>query len=114
MTEDGALRLARGRPFTVDDLAATPDDGNRYELIDGMLLASPPPDLRHQKVVLTLAGVLDRACPPGMDMILGPYAVRPSDITELRPDIVVARDEDIPKSRRRWRSNSTRPGSTTR
>ena len=27
--------IPHGRPFTVDDLEAMPDDGNRYELIDG-------------------------------------------------------------------------------
>ena len=38
-----------GRPFTVDDLEGMPDDGNRYELIDGMLLVSPAPGCRaHQ------------------------------------------------------------------
>jgi hypothetical protein len=26
-----------GEPFTVDDLERMPDDGHRYELIDGML-----------------------------------------------------------------------------
>jgi hypothetical protein len=26
--------IPHGRPFTVDDLEAMPDDGNRYELID--------------------------------------------------------------------------------
>lgn len=27
--------------YTVDDLANFPDDGNRYELLDGMLLVTP-------------------------------------------------------------------------
>ncbi len=35
--------IPHGRPFTVDDLEGMPDDGNRYELIDGMLLVSPAP-----------------------------------------------------------------------
>jgi hypothetical protein len=33
--------IPHGRPFTVDDLEGFPDDGNRYELIDGMLLVTP-------------------------------------------------------------------------
>jgi hypothetical protein len=32
-----------GEPFTVDDLERMPDDGRRYELIDGMLIVSPAP-----------------------------------------------------------------------
>jgi hypothetical protein len=35
--------MPRGRPFTVDDLEGMPDDGNWYELIDGMLHVSPYP-----------------------------------------------------------------------
>jgi hypothetical protein len=31
------------RPFTVADLEEMPDDGRRYELIDGELLVSPAP-----------------------------------------------------------------------
>lgn len=46
--ESDPVRLAHGRPFTVDDLAGRPDDGNRYELIDGMLHVSPEPGTRHQ------------------------------------------------------------------
>ena len=32
-----------GEPFTVEDLDRMPDDGRRYELIDGMLIVSPAP-----------------------------------------------------------------------
>jgi Uma2 family endonuclease len=36
--------------MTVDDLAATPDDGNRYEVIEGELFVSCAPGLPHQLV----------------------------------------------------------------
>jgi Uma2 family endonuclease len=49
--ETSPVQLAHGRPFTVDDLEAMPDDGNRYELIDGTLIVSPAPGLNHQTVV---------------------------------------------------------------
>jgi hypothetical protein len=35
--------LPRGRPLTRDDLAAMPDDGHRYELLDTALLVTPAP-----------------------------------------------------------------------
>ncbi len=50
--------------WTVDDLDRLPDDGLRYELVDGVLLVSAAPLVRHQ---LALAGLLLRlgnAAPP--------------------------------------------------
>ena len=93
--EAGSVRLAHGRPFTVDDLEAMPDDGNRYELIDGLLLVSPAPGTRHQKAVVKLTVALDAACPEDMHVLSAPYAVRPSPTTELQPDVLVAREEDL-------------------
>lgn len=93
--EAGSVRLAHGRPFTVDDLETMPDDGNRYELIDGMLIVSPAPGRRHQKVIYRLYNVLERACPDEFDVLGAPFAVRPSQTTELQPDVLVGRDEDF-------------------
>ena len=87
--------IAHGRPFTVDDLEAMPDDGKRYELIDGMLIVSPAPIPRHQKVVGKLIVLLDAACPDGMHVFPGPLSVRPSNSTELQPDVLVARHADL-------------------
>ncbi|MDQ2666184.1 MAG: Uma2 family endonuclease [Gemmatimonadota bacterium] len=38
------------RQWTVDDVHALPDDGKRYEVIDGELFVTPAPNLRHQRV----------------------------------------------------------------
>jgi len=93
--ESNPVQFAHGRPFTVDDLEAMPDDGNRYELIDGMLHVSPAPGTRHQKVVYRLYGVLDQASPEEFEVLGAPYAVRPSPTTELQPDVLVGRAEDF-------------------
>jgi Uma2 family endonuclease len=37
--------------FTVDDLASFPDDGNRYEVIEGELYVSAAPHFDHQLIV---------------------------------------------------------------
>ena len=38
--------LPRTRAFTERDLDAMPNDGHRYELIDGTLVVTPAPSLR--------------------------------------------------------------------
>jgi len=86
--------LASG-PFTVADLEGMPDDGRRYELIDGELLVSPAPGFRHQKVVAKLIVALDTVCPKGMHVLSAPFGVRTSMHTELQPDVLVTRDEDV-------------------
>lgn len=77
--------------YTIDDLAQFPDDGNRYELIDGVLFVTPGPGLPHQLVAFTLARRLaeyaDRH--PGM-VALGPGTVELPPRTHLEPDILVA------------------------
>jgi Uma2 family endonuclease len=77
-----------GKPFTVAELDRMPDDGYRYELLDGGLLVSPRPTPAHQVVAFTLASILDRACPPGWQMVPEPAVMVSSD-TEFAPDIVV-------------------------
>ncbi len=84
-----------GRPFTVDDLDVMPDDGNVYELIDGVLFVSPPPGRRHQRALLRLGELLDDVCPEELAVLWPPYVIRPAFDTELRPDLQVAWDEDV-------------------
>jgi Uma2 family endonuclease len=82
-------------PFTVDDLERMPDDGRRYELLDGILLVSPAPGTRHQKIVVRLAAALDAVCPSDLHVLAAPFAVRPKIDTEVQPDVLVARDADL-------------------
>lgn len=42
------------REWTVEMLETLPDDGNRYEIIDGELFVSPGPVWRHQRVLFEL------------------------------------------------------------
>ena len=91
----GSFSFQHGRPFTVHDLEALPDDGYRYELIDGLLLVSPAPSTNHQIVVIELAARLRERCPAEMRTFVAPFAVRPSATIELQPDVLVARKADL-------------------
>lgn len=55
--------LPRGRPLSADDLATMPDDGHRYELVDGTLVVTPAPTRRHQLVSSNLHLLLAGSCP---------------------------------------------------
>ena len=43
------------RPWTRDDLARLPDDGNRYEVLDGELFVTPQARYDHQDIAAELA-----------------------------------------------------------
>lgn len=48
--------------YTVDEVHAFPDDGQKYELAYGKLLVSPSPRFRHQHIVMRLAKPLLLYC----------------------------------------------------
>lgn len=79
-------------PWTVDDWMTLPHDGKRYEIIDGSLLVSPVPVVRHQVVAGGLVGMLRAAALEHLGVVeavglqLGPDRL-------LIPDVVVAGSE---------------------
>jgi Uma2 family endonuclease len=87
--------LPRSRPLTSDDLDAMPDDGHRYELIDGTLIVSPAPASRHQVVVAGLYRTLHRRCPEDQIVLFAPVDVALGDSTVMHPDLLVARRSDL-------------------
>ena len=93
-----AMTPGAGQLFTVNDLERTPDDGRRCELVDGILIVSPAPQLPHQEVLGELIVLLHGSCPPGLFVVPGP-AVRMSVDTELIPDLVVIRQNQLAETR---------------
>ena len=87
--------IPHGRPFTVDDLEGMPDDGNRYELIDGMLLVSPAPGWSHQEMGFALGVQLRTLCPRDLRVLLAPFAVQTAFDSEVQPDVIVTRYSDL-------------------
>jgi Uma2 family endonuclease len=81
--------------WTVDMVDALPDDGQRYEIIDGELFVTPSPGERHQDIVGYLYFLL-RQYLQGSTVgraIISPSDVRRGDRTRNRvqPDVFVVR-----------------------
>jgi Uma2 family endonuclease len=81
------------RYWTVEEVQALPEEpGVRYEVVDGELLVSPSPALRHQLAVMELGGELRAYCRrTGVGLVLAaPYDVvlDPVD-TLVQPDVLV-------------------------
>ena len=81
--------------WTVDDVDRLPDDGLRYELVDGVLLVTPAPLPRHQLAVGELFFVLRSAQPPDLQAFVAPLDFRPTDRRSVQPDVLVVRREDL-------------------
>src|SRR6185437_12010419 len=89
-------RVARGHAvatrtkLTYEDYEAFPDDGNRYEIIDGEVYVTAAPSIPHQRAVTRLTRLLDEHVEKYNlgEVYPSPLAVAlsPSDIFE--PDVV--------------------------
>jgi hypothetical protein len=87
-------RVARQIRWTIEDLEGFPDNGNRYEIIDGELFVTRSPHLKHQDV----AGLMYAALPSwSLQSKLGKPFIAPGVIfTEadaVIPDVIwISRD----------------------
>lgn len=79
------------RRWTLEELHALPEDGNKYELVHGELLVTPAPSDRHSDIVARLTHVLV----PYVDAQRLGYVYHPRAVlrvgrhTEVEPDIMV-------------------------
>jgi Uma2 family endonuclease len=79
------------RNWTVADLADLPNDGNRYEVLDGDLYVTPAPSLHHQAAVFLLARLLADYL---QNERIGFVVIAPADVTfsprrGVQPDLFV-------------------------
>ena len=81
--------------WTVDDLDRLPDDGMRYELVDGVLLVSPAPLVPHQLGLAALLVQLTNVAPEEFRVLPAPLDITFSRTRLLQPDIVVLRREQL-------------------
>lgn len=77
--------------WTLDEIMALPEDGLRYELIDGLRIVNPPPTAGHQSVCFELQVLLRDAARTAAApvRIVGGVGVRMPEGNLLIPDLVV-------------------------
>jgi Uma2 family endonuclease len=76
--------------LTYEDFCLLPDDGKRYEIIEGELFVTPAPRLLHQKIVTRLAAALSTLMErEGLGQVfVAPVDVVFSDFDVVEPDII--------------------------
>lgn len=77
----------RGRDWTWADLQEIPDDGHRYEIIDGSLYVSPSPSRPHQIAAGRIVRLLADAAPDHLEVVATVDVEM--DRSVLEPDVVV-------------------------
>jgi Uma2 family endonuclease len=87
--------MPREGDWTVDDLVDLPDDGLQYELADGVLLVTPAPRPRHQRVLGNLFILLRAAVPDHLEVFMAPLDFQPTRRRSLQPDLLVVRRDDV-------------------
>lgn len=75
--------------LTYADLLRMPDDGTRYELIDGEAYVIPSPNAKHQTALLQLAIRLQEAIRDRSTLFIAPLDVVLADDTVLQPDLLL-------------------------
>jgi Uma2 family endonuclease len=89
--------------LTYRDYVALPDDGRRYEILDGNVFVTPAPSLDHQIVLARLFSVLHPHVEAhGLGLVVfAPVDVILTDTTIVQPDLVfLAHDRRGQASRR--------------
>ena len=85
-------------PLSYRDWLAFPDDGHQYEVVEGIPVVNPSPNIRHQIASNRLAYILTSAAPAPLFVMASPVdwvlrAARPAHVRQ--PDIVVAHPDQL-------------------
>lgn len=89
-TKKQVSQQMREQPLTYDDYARLPDDGLRYELVDGKLeLMSPSPARTHQIISGHLLHLLSLDCQSEYEIIAAPVDLLISATEVRQPDLVM-------------------------
>jgi Uma2 family endonuclease len=76
--------------YTVDMVRAFPDDGQRYELVEGMLLVTPAPAFDHQAILARLQFALESYLQDaGLARAVSPGEIEVAPSLHMEPDLLV-------------------------
>ncbi len=89
------MTTATSNAFTLEDLEALPDDGNRYELIGGAIVMTPAPEPVHQRASFRLARLIEDACPENHKVFIAPIHFDLPGDQRVEPDLIVASDASV-------------------
>lgn len=84
------MAMPQTTPWTIADLERLPDDGNRYEVLDGALFVTPAPSDVHQEIVDWLsAAITPFVTAHGLGRVRHPRSVIQAGGSQLEPDLMV-------------------------
>src|SRR5438067_5852597 len=83
--------------WTYKDYAALPDDGHRYEIVDGVLYMAPSPNRGHQNAAFEIASYLRTHVKlSGLGQVyIAPFDVELNPQTVVQPDVVVVLNQNL-------------------
>ena len=84
------LMVQTAGAWTLADLDRLPDDGNKYELVDGELFVTPAPAPRHEELIYALRTILEPYVrEQQLGRVYGDNAAIRTTESELLPDLMV-------------------------
>ena len=92
-----ALLLPIHESWTFADLKELPNDGYRYEIIDGLLIVSPAPTARHRSIAHLLSVLLQGSLPKDLRILpaAGVLLESPDPTLYLIPDLLVVHAANV-------------------
>ena len=102
---EGQREMATTRPITAEELARLPDDGYRYDLIEGVLIRMSPANFEHGQLAAEFARLLGNFVRPRrLGIVVGAetgfFLARNPDVV-LGPDAAFVRADRLPPREQR-------------
>jgi Uma2 family endonuclease len=88
--ESAHMAMPITEPWTIQQLDRLPDDCNRYEVLDGELLVTPPPTEEHEAIVASLTmALVPFVQSNGLGLVHHPQSIVRTAGSQVEPDLMV-------------------------